>query len=126
MLGDLLPNATSSLGDLLKKAKKAANSWGQGEALDRIEALETLFVEAKTRTNYDMWQINTAVHFNEWANLKREDFLPVVEAFKSFVGIFECSTCSELYHVAPNRGPKEALRCGCGTLNLNLMAKIGK
>ena len=125
MLGDLLPNATSSLGDLLKKAKKAANSWDQGEVLDRIAAIEATFGEVKARTNYDNWQINTAVHFNEWADLKREDFAPVVAAFKSFVGVFGCATCSELYHVAPSRGRKEALRCGCGGLNLNLMAKAG-
>jgi recombinational DNA repair ATPase RecF len=124
-LGDLLPNATSSLGDLLKKAKKAASSWSQEEVLDRIAAIEATFGEVKARTNHDNWQINTAVHFNEWADLKREDFAPVVAAFKGFVDAFECPTCSELYHVAPSRGKKEALRCGCGGLNLNLVAKAG-
>jgi hypothetical protein len=56
----------TSLGDLLKKAKKAANSWGQNEVFARIAAIEATFGEAKARTNYDSWQINTAVHFNEW------------------------------------------------------------
>jgi len=123
MLGDLLPNATSSLGDLFKKAKAAANSWGQKDVVDRINDIEAAFGTAKTKTNYDNWQINTAVHFNEWADLKREDFSPVVTAFKSFTSAFGCPTCSEMYFVTPDRGKKESLRCGCGTLNLNLLAK---
>jgi recombinational DNA repair ATPase RecF len=124
-LGDLLPNATSSLGDLLKKAKVAANSWNQKDVVERISAIETAYTEAKTRTGYDNWQINTAVHFNEWADLQKEDFAPVVAAFRGFTSSFGCTTCGEMYFVAPDRGKKEALRCGCGTLNLNLLQKGG-
>lgn len=123
MLGDLLPTATSSLGSLLKKAKTAANSWGQKEVVERISAIEAAFGDTKVKTGYDSWQINTAVHFNEWASLHRKDFEPVVSAFKGFTDTFSCVTCSEMYYVTPNRGPKGALRCGCGTLNLNLSAK---
>ncbi|ARQ13726.1 RecF/RecN/SMC domain-containing protein (plasmid) [Rhizobium etli] len=123
MLGDLLPNATSTLGELLKKAKVAANSWNQKDVVERITALETTFAEAKVKTGWENWQINTAVHFNEWADLKKEDFAPVVAAFRGFTGSFGCDTCSEIYFVAPDRGKKEALRCGCGTLNLNLLQK---
>lgn len=123
MLGDLLPNATSSLGELLKKAKVAANSWNQKDAVERISAIEAAFGEAKTKTGYENWQINTAVHFNEWADLKKEDFTPVVSAFRAFSGAFGCDTCNEMYFVSPNRGKKEALRCGCGALNFNLLQK---
>lgn len=125
MLGDLLPNATSSLGELLKKAKVAANSWNQKDVVERISAIEVAFGEAKTKTGYENWQINTAVHFNEWADLKKEDFAPVITAFRAFTGAFGCSTCNEMYFVAPDRGKKEALRCGCGSLNLNLLQKGG-
>ncbi len=123
MLGDLLPNATSTLGDLLKKAKVAANSCNQKDVVERIGAIEVAFGEAKTKTGYETWQINTAVHFNERADLKKEDFAPVVSAFRAFTGAFGCDTCNEMYFVAPDRGKKEALRCGCGTLNLNLLQK---
>lgn len=125
MLGDLLPNATSSLGELLKKAKVAANSWNQKDVVERISAIEVTFGEAKTKIGYENWQINTAVHFNEWADLKKEDFAPVVTAFRAFTGAFGCNTCNEMYFVAPDRGKKEALRCGCGSLNLNLLQKGG-
>jgi len=123
MLGDLLPNATSTLGSLLKKAKSVANSWNQKDVVERITAIEAAFSEAKVRTGYDNWQVNTAVHFNEWADLKREDFGPVVSAFREFTSSYACDTCGEMYSVSPERGKKEALRCGCGKLNLNLLEK---
>ncbi|MCS4242693.1 recombinational DNA repair ATPase RecF [Rhizobium sp. BIGb0125] len=122
-LGDLLPNATSSLGDLLKKAKVAANSWNQKETVEKINVIEETFGRAKTTTGYENWQINTAVHFNEWANFRKEDFAPVAKAFRAFTSTFGCDTCNEMYFVTPSRGRKEALRCGCGELNLNLLKK---
>jgi hypothetical protein len=123
VLSDLLPNATSTLGDLLKKAKVTANSWNQKDVIAKIEAREVAFTEAKVKTNHEQWQVNAAVHFNAWADLKKEDFAPVVTAFKAFAGSFGCVTCEEMYFVAPDRGKKEALRCGCGGLNLNLLQK---
>lgn len=118
MLGDLLPNATFALGELLRKGKAAANSWNQKDVIERISTIETVFNEAKTKTGHDIWQINTAVHFSEWANLQKDDFAPLVTAFQSFTRVFSCSTCEEMYSVSPNRGKKEALRCGCGSFNL--------
>ena len=123
VLGDLLPSATSSLGDLLKKSKVAATSWNQEDVIEKIETLEAAFAEAKGQTGHDNWQVNAATHFNVWADLKKEDFTPVVRAFKAFISSFSCATCEEMYFVAPDRGRKEALRCGCGGLNLNLLQK---
>ena len=123
VLSDLLPNATSTLGDLLKKAKSAANSWNQKDLIKQIEALEDKFGQAKISTNYDHWQVNAAVHFNEWADLTKQDFSPAVTAFRAFMEAFNCTTCEEIYFVVPDRGRKEALRCGCGALNLNLLQK---
>jgi len=123
VLSDLLPSATGALGDLLKKAKAAANSWNQKDIILQIQAHEAAFAEAKAKTQYDSWQVNAAVHFNEWADLKKEDFSPVVAAFRAFTSAFRCTTCEEMYYVTPDRGNKEALRCGCGALNLNLRPK---
>lgn len=124
MLGDLLPNATTTLGDLLKKAKTAANSWNQRDVVERIKVIEATFLDAKIKSGHDNWQINTAVHFNEWADLQREDFAPVIEAFRALTGAFACNACNEMFFVAPDRGQKEALRCACGNLNLNLLQKV--
>lgn len=76
MLGDLLPNATTTLGDLFKKAKAAANFWGLKEVLEKISAREAAFTEAKGKAVLDQWQLNAATHFNAWANLQKEDFAP--------------------------------------------------
>lgn len=123
MLGDLLPSAISTLGDLLKKAKSAANSWKKEEEKQRITGIEKSFSEAKIQTSNDQWQINTAVHFNEWANLRKEDFRSVVESFHSLTAAFYCKTCEGMLFVSPNRGKKEVLRCNCGDFYLNLIEK---
>ena len=123
VLSDLMPNATSGFADLLKKAKAAANSWNQKNVIGTIDTLETAFGEAKLKTNLDNWQVNAAVHYNAWADLKKEDFIPVVTAFKVFTRLFSCATCEEMYFVTPDRGKKEGLRCGCGATNLNLLQK---
>ncbi|CAM5336598.1 hypothetical protein ATER59S_00054 [Aquamicrobium terrae] len=60
---------------------------------------------------------------NQQADLKKEDFGPVVAAFREFTSSYACDTCGEMYSVSPERGKKEALRCGCGKLNLNLLEK---
>ena len=108
IVGDLLPSATSAFGDLLKKGKAAANSWNQKDVVDRIGAIELAFVELKTKTGSDSWQINTAVHFNEWGRFEENELLPVVTAFRAFTSAFACSTCNEMYFVAPDRGPKRS------------------
>lgn len=123
MLGDLLPNATAALGELFKKAKVAANSWNQTDVIEAIVTRESAFTAAKTQTGHEQWQVNTAVHFNDWADLQKQDFQPVVTAFRAFVGGFSCSACDEMFYVAPERGKKEGLRCDCGGLNLNLVSK---
>jgi len=123
MLGDLLPNATRALSDLFKKAKAAANSWGQKDVVERINSIDGVFAEAKSKTNFENWQINTAVHFNAWADLQKQDFAPVAAAFRSFTGAFACGNCSEMFFVSPVRGNKEALRCECGAMNVNLLHK---
>lgn len=123
VLSDLLPNVTHSLGDSLKKAKAAANSWKQSNVLETIGEKEQVFTAAKSKVNADQWQINAAVHFNSWADLQKSDFLPVVAGFKEFVEAFSCKDCAEMYYVTPNRGKKEAFRCGCGATNFNLIEK---
>lgn len=123
MLNDLLPAATSTYGELLKKAKVAANSWGQKQVLVDIAAIEASYVNARSRSLVDQWQVNAAVHFNAWADFHRKDFEPLVQAFKDLTAAFVCPMCEEVYYVSPERGAKESLRCGCAAMNLNLLAK---
>jgi len=71
----------------------------------------------------DQWAVNKLVHYNEWANLGRKDFEPVVAAYKELVAHFRCTGCGGFLYVTPSRGPAEALRCLCASINLNLVIK---
>jgi recombinational DNA repair ATPase RecF len=123
-LGDLLPNATSELGKLYGKAKSAANSWNQKEVIETISARDAAFSVVKKKVDSDKWQLNATVHFNEWDNLQKADFVPVVAAFKEFTEAFMCTACHEMYYVVPAHEPKkQTLRCGCAATNLNLLGR---
>jgi len=45
--------------------------------------------------------INPAVHFNEWANFSKTDFIPVLAAWKQFLALFSCenSICESRIYV---------------------------
>lgn len=47
------------------------------------------------------WQFNAGVHYNPWADLTKEDFIPVAKAQKVFVGMLSCDTCGEASTVLP-------------------------
>lgn len=122
-LGDLLPSAISRVKKLLKEGKAAAQSWGQFESFERAQKLETAFSAAAAASNAEQWQVNAAVHYNEWATLHRNDFEPVVDAFKALVGSFSCPTCHAVLFITPEHRSPEGLRCMCGNVNVNLLKK---
>ena len=122
-LGDLLPSAISRVKRLLKEGKAAAQSWGQTDNFERAQKLETAFADAATASNAEQWQVNAAVHYNEWANLHRNDFEPVVGAFKVLVDTFACQTCHAVLFVTPEQRSPEGLRCMCGNVHFNLLKK---
>lgn len=63
------------------------------------------------------------MHYNEWANFTKADFQPVVEACSDFLAIFECSTCNTQVRLSKVDGRDDALRCGCGSVQLNLLGR---
>lgn len=104
MLGDTLPHGIAALADAYKKGRVAADKWKKTELSAEIQALETSFVNARTASNVEQWQVNTAVHYNGWATLSKSDFLPVVNAYRALVDIFHCGDCGSLLRVSPERG----------------------
>ena len=121
MLGDTLPHGLVALGDAYKRGRVAAGKWNKPERVEEIKALESAFVDARTAANVDQWQVNTAVHYNSWANLSKPDFIPVVDAYRALVASFHCGDCGGLLRVSPERGPKESVRCSCGTVLISLV-----
>jgi hypothetical protein len=124
-LGDLLPPATGRFGSLLQEGKAAAESWGKAAETSAIAEREAEFAALVMATQVEQWQINSAVHYNEWANFQTKDFAAVVEAFRYLLNAFSCSnqSCGSLLYVVPERGLKEGLRCSCGTTKINLRRK---
>lgn len=122
-LGDLLPNAVSKLLKLYRAGKDVAAGWAQSDKVAAIGLIEEAFSKTAQTSQVDQWQLNAAVHYNEWANLHAKDFAPVAKAFKALVEGLCCSKCGSLLYVVPTVGKSEALRCGCGVHNINLVKK---
>jgi hypothetical protein len=120
-LGDLLPRAAGSLRDIYRKGKVATQSWGQD--ISQLNSCEGALAAAATLSNVDQWQMNAAVHYNSWASLVREDFLPVVSAFRDLIRQFSCEACGGMFYVSPAHGSPELLRCSCQKTSVNLVAK---
>ena len=122
-LGDLLPAVIGRHKRLLNRAADAANKWNDEDGKARVKALQAARKEALAAYNGEAWVVNKAIHFNEWATFTEAEFRKVVEAFKSFLGELQCSACETWLYVTPRKGHPENLRCGCGSVTLNLKPK---
>jgi recombinational DNA repair ATPase RecF len=122
-LGELMPAAIARMRKLYKNGKVAANSWDQKEIVERVDDRESAFALLVQASNAEQWQVNTAVHYNNWDNLTKEDFSPVAEAFKNLLDGFACSDCCEYLRVSPDRETPEMIRCECGKTSINLRRK---
>lgn len=121
-LGDLLPAATARFHSLLEKGRSVAESWGKEMEAEDIAEREARFTALVVASEVERWQINPAVHYNEWGNFQAKDFTPVVEAFRQLMQAFICANpdCGSYLYVVPERGPREVLRCNCNATNINL------
>ena len=121
--GDLVPAVIAAWKNLLEKTRAATASWGFDTT-----STELLKAEAKekiAKTQAEQWVINKSVHFNPWANLQAEEFRTVATAFRELLSSMQCTnaTCREFVAVTPKKGKMEAIRCSCGSVNLNLKKK---
>lgn len=124
-LGGLLPSAMSQLSGLLGKAVDSAQSWGNDDQKAKAQARKQRLSQANTHKGDEEWAVNKAVHFNEWANFRPNDFKPIVQAFKDLLACAQCDDCGSWLYITPKGPSPEALRCPCSLVNLNLM-KIPK
>ena len=122
-LDDWLPAAMEEYKNLLRRAKGAASSWGNQEAVENLSKLESIRSQVHARTQAEQWAINATVHFNNWENLSKQDFTPVVEAFKDLQTLFECANCSRMLEKSPRKGAAQSVKCLCGIVNWNLSHK---
>lgn len=123
-MGELLSAVIGRQGELLKSAAKIAKSWDDKEQIAKIEDIQRKRDEILTTSNGEQWVINKAVHYNEWADLSKNDFKPVVNAFRQLLQQFRCDKpkCDSWMSLTPRNDPAD-LRCACGSLRLNLKEK---
>jgi hypothetical protein len=123
-LGEFLDTVKARYGELLKDAARAANSWNDDTAADKVKAAKDEFAAAKLAQQSESWALNPAIHYNEWENLSRQDFEPVVKACREFLAIFTCENCESRLHLSGNFGAAhESLRCRCGHEQFSLVRK---
>jgi recombinational DNA repair ATPase RecF len=123
-LGDLFSAVVGRQRDLLKLAAAAANSWNDGVAKAKVDAMKEQRRAALATYGDEQWVVNKAIHFNEWAEFSKADFAPVVEAVKALLEQFQCSNpdCGSWMYPSPKNDP-ESLRCRCGSVVVNLKKK---
>jgi len=123
-MGELLGAVIGRQGELLKMAMKAAKSWDDKEQTEKIDALQKARAQILADSNGEQWVINKAIHYNEWADLSRNDFRPVVTVFRKLIELFRCNKpkCDSWLSLTPRNDPVE-LRCPCGSTHLNLKEK---
>jgi hypothetical protein len=122
-LGDFIPSAVGQYKRLLVKAKEAAQSWNKKELLQNVNDVDSIVSQVYARTSAEQWAVNANVHYNNWSNFAKEDFLPVVEAFQDLFAVFTCSTCNKILYVAFTGNIPVTVKCDCGAVNWNLVPK---
>jgi hypothetical protein len=122
-LGDYLPGAIEALRRHLKQAKATAKSWEKEKDLQEIEELESVANEVIKRSQVEQWGINESVHYSRWGEFSKNDFEPIVEAFKDLHDLFKCSKCQgQLFVTLKNKEPQD-IRCLCGQVTYNLLKR---
>ena len=119
-LGDLLLPAMEQYRGLVKRARKAARSWGSNEDVLRLQEIDSVRSGVFKRTFAEQWAVNPNVHYNSWANFSKPDFRPVVEAFQDLYDLFVCSNCGGMLRLATIDRKPASVRCNCGKVNWNL------
>ena len=122
-LGDYMKGIKKRIKELLGMAKKAANSWGDTEKVGKFTEIESQLNETIQQTQIEQWGINENVHYSKWADFHKNDFLPIVEAFKDFEDIFKCSKCGGMIALQGNAAKESIVKCPCGTISWNLEPK---
>ena len=123
-LGELLPGVVLRWKKLLARAQEAAQSWGrkkdEGEQLSKRQGE---FGTLVARSQVEQWAMNKSIHYNEWMTLSKQEFVPVVQSFRTLLDSLRCDKCGGFFYVTPPKGPAEAIRCDCGSVNINLKKK---
>lgn len=122
-LNDFLTGAAHKYKKLIKSAKKSAESWGDDAKVQQLQETESTMTQVFKRAFGEQWAINICVHYNEWENLSKADFEPVVESFQDLFSIFKCNQCGGLLKLTMSGYISQSVKCNCDKVNWNLKGK---
>ena len=123
-MGELLSAVIGRQAKLLKRAAKAAKSWEDADAIEKVEKLLRARAMILRDKEAEQWIINKAVHYNGWVDLSKKDFAPVVEAFKKLLHQFRCErpNCNSWLSLDHKKNPT-GLSGACCKFHINLREK---
>ncbi|MCL9684197.1 AAA family ATPase [Legionella maioricensis] len=96
-LGELKDAAISTFKELLNKAKDATNSWGNQNAMEKIKLISENLVMCIKLSQVDSWQINPAVHYNQWGIFSKEEIIATIDAMEKLILAFSSSENSKYF-----------------------------
>jgi len=122
-LGDLLHPALSRYKELLKKAKKAEQSWGND--IDHLNQIDDKRKEVSDEINSLTREINPNVHYNaDWSSYTIDDFKAVADAYRELYELLWCENCGTFVKAIEKNHEIVSLKCKCGEkANWNLEEK---
>lgn len=120
-LGDYAPAAISAYKDYLRRAKNIAQKSGQTEKHNELDGLDQKTSKIFSDSQIEQWIINENVHYNRWETFSKQDFTPVVEAFKGLFGLFFCDSCSNLVFLNYRNREPSSVTCNCGKFHWGLL-----
>jgi hypothetical protein len=119
-LGDFYAACLNKLTKYYNTAVTAAKAWQRPEVASQVEVMASLLVQATRQAQCEQPTVNWNVHFNEWANYTKQDFLPVVEAMQELCAQFTCGSCHGVLEAQATGSEISTVRCSCGEVMLNL------
>ena len=119
-LGELADSVVGGFNKLLRKAANVVNSRNDSVADAGLAALKARWQESRQQVQVEQWTVNPAVHYNLWATFSRQDFVPVVAAWRGFLSVFECTECASRLFVTKNNMEDISLRCDERHIDLDL------
>jgi len=122
-LGELQLPAMEHYREFIKKAIRSAESWSQTELAEQYRETDSVRSSVYGRTYAEQWSVNEAVHYNNWENFRREDFIPVVDAFHDLFDLYLCQNCGGMLKVQKTDNKISSIKCPCGEINYNLIIK---
>ena len=124
-LGDFLHASVGHFKSYVKRAKAAAQSWGNKDVMASVEEIESVFDQAVRNSQVEQWAINPNVHYNKWADFSKEDLVPVSEALHELCEQFRCHACGGIVEAQGIGKEVTMVRCPCDNVSLNLVKKKG-